>query len=150
VFTYNRKETITRLFVQAQLLFRIRLIRLKEELHAKRLAEHAIMREAWLRDLRKQQAWADHCRERACPDCGGDLIYGSAQTPCRCASRATVKSLKKMLRQLVGLNGKRGIGRRGVLAGPEWADWNYGRPGPHLCGPGTWDNVVRALEDLEE
>lgn len=99
---------------------------------------HARAAAAWAAYLQEIRAWKIRCIARTCPDCDG-LCAGKV---CHlCYAPATDALLAQLLRQLAGING-------GHAKPPLTRDvGNGGVPGFRSCGPGQWDNSVRAAEE---
>jgi hypothetical protein len=51
------------------------------------------------------------------------------------------------IRRLAGINAQELPYHPHAVPIGEWLDWNRGLPGFRKCGPGFWDNVIRAWED---
>lgn len=101
-----------------------------------RAMQREYRRRLWEAALRPARQWRDACRRRACPDCGG--------RPCQCDGPPSDEILQSLLRRLAGLNPASG-------GWPGPGEWGGPRPvgatGPQKCGPATWDDVVRLMED---
>lgn len=96
-------------------------------------------RSAWEKEIAEAQAWRDQCLRLTCPYCGVRAYEGC------CKDWMKYGRLQCLLRRMAGINPRVSYGDR--VTATEWADWNRGKDGGRACGPASWDNAVRAIED---
>jgi len=118
-----------------------------------RLNRHEQMRQAWLNDLKKAQDWKDACYRRACTLCDDYAADGDDLYCLRCGHhvRSNDREMpivfwKGVIDRLSGFVCSAASCHR-IQKGDEWANALQGLPGARGCGPMSWDNAVRALED---
>lgn len=122
-----------------QMQFRIRLMALRERQKREAHTRAWAIRDRQEEERRQRDEWARRCWERTCPDCGQQRLY---EKQC-CRLPASLPAIIRMIRLLGGINAVHGVS----VTPKEWRDWGSGKDGARGCGPSSWDNTVRALEE---
>ncbi len=128
------------LFARMQDGFRQRLWAVSQKIRQRQLDAALERKEAsrieWKRKLEKWTAWEKKCHAVTCNGCG------RLHTHCGCDHKPKLDELVSMLRNLAGISPSQGAARHvhdeDKLGGP---------PGFRSCGPNSWDNAVRAIDE---